>query len=61
MIQSVADPQPERGSGEEGVLLTEHIELGIPVQNTSRDELVEDADDEGRKNGENDVVHGQGP
>ena len=34
VIQSISDPKPELGPREEGIPLAEHVELGIPVEDT---------------------------
>ncbi len=46
MIEGVADPVEEVDRGEEVVLLAEMVQLGIPVEHSGRNELVEDTDDE---------------
>jgi hypothetical protein len=56
MVQSITDPEPEGSFREEHVLLAEHIELGISVQNSRGYKLVEDANNQGRKDGENNIV-----
>jgi hypothetical protein len=56
MVQCVNDPEPESGLCEERVLLTQDIELRVPIQDPGRDELIEDTDDERREDGENNVV-----
>ena len=61
VIEGVEDPEPKRGLCEERVLLPEHVELRIAIEDAGRDELVKDADDERREDGEDDVVQGQGP
>lgn len=45
VIHSITNPEPELGSSEESVLLTENIQLRVPVQNTSGNELIEDTND----------------
>ena len=61
VVERVSNPEPECGLGEECVALTKHVQLGVPIQNTSRDELVEDTNDEGRQDGEDDVIHRERP
>ena len=61
MVQCVHDPQPESSFREEHILLTQGVELGVPIQDTGRDKLVKDADDERRQDGENDIIQGQCP
>lgn len=56
MIKRIRDPLPERGLGKECITLTKLIQLRIPVEYPRRDELVEDADDEGRQDGEHNVI-----
>jgi hypothetical protein len=56
VVQSITDPEPEGSFREERVLLAEHIELGISIQNSRGYKLVEDANDQGRENGENNIV-----
>lgn len=58
MIERVNNPQPEGGASKESVFLAEHIELRIPVENARRDELVENSDDERRKDSKENVVEG---
>lgn len=41
--------------------MAEGVELRVAVEQTGGDELVEDAEDEGRKDGEEDVVEGERP
>lgn len=61
VIESICDPLPECRFGEENILLAEYIKLRISVKDASRDELVKDADDERRKDGEDNVVKGECP
>lgn len=56
VVQCVHDPEPESGFCEEHVLLTQGVELRVPIQNTRGDELVKDPDDERGKDGEHDIV-----
>ena len=56
VIEGVADPIEEGDWGEEIVLLAQLVELGIAVEHPSRHELIKDANDEGREDGEDDVV-----
>jgi hypothetical protein len=56
MIQRVPDPQPKRRLGEKHVLLSERIQLRIPIQHPRRHELVKDPDHERWEDGEDDVV-----
>lgn len=61
VVEAVANPRPEGGHAEENAALGEGVELGISVEEASRDELVEDAESEGRKDCEEDVVEGESP
>ena len=61
MVQRIRDPEPESGLGEEYILLAQDVELRIPIQDTGRDELVKDTDNERRQDGENDVIERQRP
>jgi hypothetical protein len=61
MVDSVRCPHPERLWREEVVLLSKPIELRVPVQHSGADELIEDADDERREEGEDDVVERERP
>ena len=56
MVESIADPIEEGVGREEVILLSELIKLGIPVEHTCRDVLIENPDDQRREDGENDVV-----
>jgi len=56
VIERVSDPIEKGDRREEVILLAKLIELGIPVKHASRDELIEDSNDEGRENSEDDVV-----
>lgn len=46
---------------EEDALLAELVELRVAVEEAGGDKLVEDAHDEGRKDGEKDVVERESP
>jgi hypothetical protein len=46
MVKRIANPQPERGFRKERVRLPEKIQLGIPVKDARRNELIKNADDE---------------
>ena len=61
MVQRIHDPKPESGLREERVLLSQCVELRIPIQDTCRDELVKDTDDKRRQDGEDNIIQGQGP
>ena len=61
MEEGIPDPVKEADRRKEVVLLTESVQLGIPVEHARRDELVKDTDDERREDGEDDVVVGHGP
>ena len=61
MIEGIPDPIEERDRREEVVLLSELVQLRISIQRASRDELIEDTDDERGKNSEDDVIVGHRP
>jgi hypothetical protein len=56
VVESVPNPLPECHRGKETVRLPELIQLRVSIEHSCRDELVENTDDERRKNGEDDVV-----
>jgi hypothetical protein len=56
VVESVDNPHPELRSREELILLTQNIQLRIPVQNSCRYELIKHSDDQRWKNSEHDVV-----
>lgn len=56
MVERIANPLPECHGREEAVRLTKLIELRVSIQHSSGNKLVKDTDDEGRKDGEYDVV-----
>lgn len=43
------------------VLLAKHVELRVPIQHACADELIKDSEDDRWKDGEQDVVEGEGP
>lgn len=57
MVECIRDPEPECCFGEKCIPLAKHVQLWIAIENASRDELVENTDDEWRENSEDDVVH----
>lgn len=61
MVEAIEDPGEEGVHLEEDALLPELVELRVAVQQAGRDELVEDAHDEGGKDGEEDVIEGERP
>lgn len=61
MIEGVYYPLPERSPGEEHVLLAELVQLGIPIEYTRRDELVENADHQWRQKGKYNIIKRKGP
>lgn len=61
MVQCINNPQPKCGLRKEGILLAQHVQLWISVKHPRGYELVEDADNKRRKDGENDVVQGKSP
>lgn len=48
VIERVCDPRPELRAREERVLLAQHVQLRVPVEDAGGHELVEDTDDERR-------------
>jgi hypothetical protein len=56
VVQGITDPEPEGSFRKEHVLLAEHIQLGISIQNSRGYKLVEDANDQRREDGENNIV-----
>jgi hypothetical protein len=61
VIERVDDPEPECLGREEVVLLAELVQLGVPIEHSCADELVEDSDDERGQEGEDDVVERERP
>ena len=61
MVEAVEDPGEEGMHFEEDALLAELVELRVAVEEARGYELVEDAEDEWREDGEEDVVEGEGP
>lgn len=61
VVEAVANPGPEGVHFEEDAFLAELIKLRVSVEETSGDELVEDAHGEGGEDGEEDVIEGEGP
>ena len=61
VVEAVADPGEEGVHAEEGALLAEAVELRVAIEEAGGDKLVEDAHDQGRKDGEEDIVEGEGP
>jgi hypothetical protein len=60
-LNSIVPPDEFGDEGmhfEEGILLSQLIELRVSVQETSRDKLVKYADHQRRGNSEEDVVEG---
>ncbi len=58
MVEAVENPGEERVHLEEGTFLAELVQLGISVEQASRDELVDYAHCEWRKDGKKDIVEG---
>jgi hypothetical protein len=56
VVESVPNPLPECHRGKETVRLSKLIQLRVSIEHSCRDELVENTDDQRRKNGEDDVV-----
>ncbi len=61
VIEAVENPGEKGVHLEEDTFLAELVELGVAVEEAGGDELVEDAHDERGKDGEKDVVKGEGP
>lgn len=61
MVESIRDPLPECRLRKECVLLTEYIELRIPVQDARGNELVENPDDQRWEYSEEDIVQRECP
>ena len=61
MIERVHNPLPESCLSKEEVLLAEDVELRVTIEDTGGDELIEDTDEKGRKDGEEYVVQREGP
>ena len=61
MEEAVDDPADKGVVSEKDVLLPKSIELRISVEESRRDELIEDAHGEGRRHGEEDIVEGERP
>ena len=56
VVQSVTYPEPECSLGKEHILLTEHVELRIPIQYSCGYKLIENTNDQRREHSENDIV-----
>ena len=61
MIERIHNPLPKGCLGKEEVLLAEDVELRVTIEDAGRDELIENTDDEGRKDGKKDVVQRERP
>lgn len=61
MVDRGNNPREERAHLEECILLPYLVQLRVSVQQTCRDELVEDAHDEGWQDREDDVVERERP
>lgn len=61
MIDCISKPTPESSLIEEFIGLTQHVHLGILVQKASRNELIENTNDQRRQKGEDDVEARHGP
>lgn len=48
-------------STHESVLLAKLVQLRVSIQHTSADKLIKYTEDDGREDGEQDVVKGEGP
>lgn len=61
VVETIDNPAEEGVHLEENTLLTELIELRVPIEQASRDILVKDSEYERRQHGEDDVVETQRP
>ena len=61
MVEAIEDPGKEGMHFEEDAFLAELVELRVAVEEAGGDELVKDAHDQGGKDGEENVVEGEGP
>lgn len=61
MVDCIGDPGGKGADAEEGVVLADVIELWIPIEQTCRDELVEDTHCQRWQNGIEDVVERESP
>ena len=61
MIERIHNPLPESCLSKEEVLLAEDVELRVTIEDTGGDELIEDTDDKGRKDGEKHIVQRERP
>lgn len=58
MVETIQDPREERMHLEEDPFLAKLVELGIAVEEASRNELVENSHHKGWEDGEENVVEG---
>lgn len=56
MIERICYPLPEGSGCEEAVRLPQPIQLRVAIEHASADELIEDTYDQGREDGEDDIV-----
>lgn len=61
MIESIDDPRPETGDLEKHSFLAQLIELRISIQQSRRDKLLNNSQDERGKHREDDVVERECP
>lgn len=61
MVESVSDPGPEGVHPEESSFLSQSVQLRISIEQSGRDELIEDANGKWWEDREDDVVEGQDP
>jgi hypothetical protein len=61
VVDCIRNPVEEPDGRKEVILLSELVQLWIPVEHPSGDELVKDADDERREDGKDDVEEGHRP
>jgi hypothetical protein len=57
MIQRISNPEPKRCFREKFIFLAKYIKLRVSIQNSCGHKLIENANYEGRKESENDIVH----
>lgn len=56
VVKRIPDPKEKPYGSEEVILLTQVIELWVSIEHTSRDELVENTNDQRWEDGEYDIV-----
>lgn len=61
MVEPIEDPGPERMHFEEHTFLSKLVQLWITIEKAGGDELIKYPNHNGREDGEEHVVEGQGP